>query len=89
MGDYMRIEELYQAFVDNKRVKGKNVSTEFLKRAPFSEGRLISIVLSKEDNGQIICRGNIKVDHNPFGFISYLLEDIFEVTGNSNEVRNR
>ena len=65
----MSVKELYRAFIDGRRVKGKIILMG------YQEGFLAGITFSKNKNGQVVCRGLIKDDHVN-SVVSFFAEDL-------------
>ncbi len=81
----MSVKDLYRAFVEGKRVKGKRKifspdTAKELNIKPYYEGKVKSVVFSKDDNGDVICRGMIE-GNSHWGGASFLVEEIFLIDG--------
>lgn len=77
----MSVKELYRAFVEGKRVKGKVILSGFI------EGVLSRVYFEKNKAGQVVCCGTVE-DDNGNSNTTFLAEDIFEVISKREEVRS-
>ena len=74
----MSVKDLYRAFVEGNRVKGKIILLGFI------EGVLSAVSFEKNKAGQVVCCGTIK-DDNCNSYTTFLAENIFEVIGKKEE----